>query len=74
MGRERGPYHPVGIQGDTDVPTVLLLKLVAEYLDDGAVGNEEGVAYDPGFGAGVAFRVFVAVGRAAWCMKSFAVT
>jgi len=67
-------YHPVGIQGDADVPTVLFLELVTEDLDDRAVSNEEGVAHDPGFCTRIAFGVFVAIGRAAWCMESFAVT
>jgi len=53
---------------------ILLLELIAEDLDDCAVSNEESVPYDPGFCAGVAFGVLVAVGRAAWCMEPLAVT
>jgi len=52
---------------------VLLLEFIAEDLDDGAVRNEESVAYDPRFGAGVALGVSLAVGCATWCVKSFAV-
>jgi hypothetical protein len=69
-----GSYHPVSIQRDANLSTILLLELIAVDLDDSAVSNEEGVTYDPGFCAGVAFGVFIAVGCAAWCMEPFAVT
>jgi len=71
---EMGTYHPISVQGDANLSAVLLLKFIAEDLDDGAVGNEERMAYDPRLCAGITFGVPLAVGCATWCMKPFAVT
>lgn len=63
----RVPGVPVvAVEGDSDFAAVFWLEFLTEELDSGAVGAEEGVAREPGFGAAVADGVDVAVAGAAW--------
>lgn len=56
----------VAVQRDADFATVLGLEFRAEHLHCSAVGAEEGVPGEPGFGAAIADGVDGTVAAAAW--------
>jgi hypothetical protein len=67
--------HVIAIQGNTNLSTLshLLLELLTEQLDDGAVGAEKCVADNPRLGRRIALGVFGAVGSATWGVDTDAV-